>query len=195
MMKDFLEGLEANAGKIISEAGDAGAEGGQTFADVAVGAKWGYIPQPKGATISDANTGKAGFGSVGSSLLFIKEHSPDNWDIVVFKFNKGVAMGAASDKAAAAALRKRGPTAEEGGVKKEAKEIARYMALTESILNGKPMNEAAAKAANVEGWTELLSNTDWKVSKTLKGLKFSELLDKCVAVVTPKEGGAKSFLN
>jgi len=184
MMRDFLEGLEQNADKIITEADESGSDsGGQTFAQVAQGVKWGYIPQPKGATESDVQSGKGGFGSAKNSLLFIKENSPDSWDIVVMKYAKGQSVGSADDKSAAASLRKRGSSPTEGAKTDEAREITKYMALAEQVLNGKVLNEAAS--GNVEGWTELLKDTNWKSSKVISNLKFADLLEKCVAVVSP----------
>lgn len=191
-MRDFLEGLEANADAIINEAAEAGSEGGKTFAEAAQGAKWAYIPQPKGASEADVKAGKGGFGTAQNSLLLIRENNPDSWDIVVFKYGRGESMGSAADKAAAAALRSRGKPQKEP--QSEAKEIAKYMSLAEDMLSGK-LDEAAAAASGVEGWTALLKDTNWKASKTLSNLKFADLLEKCVAVVSPKEGGAKSFLN
>jgi len=195
MMRDFLEGLEQNADRIISEAEEGGSSGsGQTFAQVSQGVKWGYIPQPKGASTSDADSGKGGFGSAKNSLLFIKENSPDSWDIIVMKYGAGQSIGSSDDKSAASALRKRATGAVEGAAKTdEAREITKYMALAEQVLNGRTLNEAAA--GNVEGWTEMLKDTNWKSSKVLSNLKFADLLEKCVAVVSPDKGGAKSFLS
>lgn len=183
MMKDFLEGLEANAERIITEAAPIteAAEGGKTFSELASGAKWGYIPKPK--------DGK-GFGSAKNTLLFIKENNPDSWDIYVMKSAAGEKVGGAADKAAAMGVRKRPVT--EPGVNKESKEMGRLIALTEDVLSGKTLNEAAG---NVEGDTALLNNDTWKSTKVLSGLKFADLLEKCVAVVSPKAGGGKSFLN
>ncbi len=157
MMRDFLEGLEQNADRIISEAEEGGSSGsGQTFAQVSQGVKWGYIPQPKGASTSDADSGKGGFGSAKNSLLFIKENSPDSWDIVVMKYGRGGSLATDDDRAAFAAMRKRpSKSSEEDSSAKtdEAREITRYMALAEQVLNGKVLNEVAA--GNVEGWTEM----------------------------------------
>lgn len=195
-MRDFLEGLEANAQGIITEAAPLNeAEGGQTFAEAASGAKWAYIPQPKGASDADLKAGKNGFGSAKNTLLLIKENNPDSWDIIVFKKGSGGGggVGSAADKSTADKLRKRG-TAKSEEPKTEAKEIAKYMALTEQILSGKTQRLDEA-AGNVEGWKAALTDDSWKSTKVLGGLKFADLLEKCVAVVSPKDGGSKSFLN
>ncbi len=192
-MRDFLEGLEENADMIINEAEDAGSSGGETFAQAVQGAKWAYIPQPKGSSAADVKSGAGGFGSAKNSLLVIRENNPDSWDIYVMKFGKGQSLGSAEDKAAAAALRKRAGKEEPKAQTSEAREIEKYMNLAEEILSGKVLEEEAL--GNVEGWTELLKDANWKVSKKLTGLKFADLLEKCVAVVAPKaEGGAASFL-
>lgn len=195
-MRDFLEGLEANAQTIITEAAPLNeAESGQTFAEAASGAKWAYIPQPKGASDADLKAGKNGFGSAKNTLLLIKENSPDSWDIVVFKKSAGGGgVGSTADKSAADALRKRGTAPKTEEPKTEAQEIAKYMALTEQVLSGKAQRLDEA-AGNVEGWKAALSDDSWKSTKVLGGLKFADLLEKCVAVVSPKDGGSKSFLN
>jgi len=186
MMKDFLEGLSENANRIISEASPLNeADGGKTFQELADGTSaWGYIPKPK--------EGK-GFGSAKNTLLYIKENSADSWDIYVMKQVMADKVGGAADKQAAAAVRKR-PTSEPSDSDKptsEAKEMAHFIAITESVLNGEMLNESNGK---IEGDTAKLKDDSWKTSKVLSNLKFSDLLNKCVAVVDPESGGSKSFI-